>query len=178
MTNEKVPVRPMQPFFIRRVLPNYAQTNALQATRRVPWLYWSGETDMHCRAEATSHTRPHAYSHHIRRLMPTGNFALLDGIDPKQIAALYLVVHADAYEWVELPNLQGMSQFADGVLLVSKPSAASGAYIDRMSNLCGSYRYEVKVKSGRRSCKFNILDATFLIRNAPHLRGNSRMAMP
>ncbi|MCP9625841.1 hypothetical protein NML43_01935 [Rhodopseudomonas palustris] len=102
-------------------LPNYAQISELQATRGVPWLYWSGETDMHCRGEATSHTRPHAYPHHIRRLMPTGNFALLAGIDPKQIAALYVVVHADAYEWVELPNLQGMSQFAVGGLRRSLP---------------------------------------------------------
>ncbi|WP_420134601.1 cryptochrome/photolyase family protein [Rhodopseudomonas sp.] len=159
-------------------MPDYAQTNALQAKRDLPWLYWSGETDMHCMAEAIGHTRRHAYSHHIQRLMVTGNFALLAGIDPKQVAEWYLVVYADAYEWVELPNVQGMSQFADGGLLASKPYASSGAYIDRMSNLCGSCRYEVKVKSGPKACPFNFLYWAFLIRNARHLQGNPRMAMP
>ncbi|RJF76694.1 cryptochrome/photolyase family protein [Rhodopseudomonas palustris] len=159
-------------------MPDYAETNALQATRDLPWLYWSGETDMHCMAEAIGHTRRHAYSHHIQRLMVTGNFALLAGIDPKQVAEWYLVVYADAYEWVELPNVQGMSQFADGGLLASKPYASSGAYIDRMSDFCKSCAYDVKQKSGPRACPFNYLYWAFLIRNAKNLRGNQRLAMP
>lgn len=159
-------------------MPDYAQTNALQATRDLPWLYWSGETDMHCMAEAIGHTRRHAYSHHIQRLMVTGNFALLAGIDPKQVAEWYLVVYADAYEWVELPNVQGMSQFADGGLLGSKPYAASGAYIDRMSDFCKSCVYDVKQKSGPKACPFNYLYWAFLIRNAPRLCNNQRLAMP
>jgi deoxyribodipyrimidine photolyase-related protein len=159
-------------------MPDYAETNALHATRPLPWLYWSGETEMHCMAEAIGQTRRHAYSHHIQRLMVTGNFALLAGIAPKQIAEWYLAVYADAYEWVELPNVQGMSQFADGGLLASKPYASSGAYIDRMSDFCKSCVYDVKLKSGPKACPFNYLYWAFLIRNAAELRGNQRLAMP
>ena len=159
-------------------MPDYAQTNALNATRALPWLYWSGETDMHCMKEAIGQTRRTAYSHHIQRLMVTGNFALLAGIAPKQIAEWYLVVYADAYEWVELPNVQGMSQFADGGLLASKPYASSGAYIDRMSDFCKPCVYDVKQKTGPTACPFNYLYWAFLIRNAKTLRGNPRMAMP
>jgi deoxyribodipyrimidine photolyase-related protein len=159
-------------------MPNYAETNALNATRPLPWLYWSGETDMHCMSEAIGQTRRTAYSHHIQRLMVTGNFALLAGIAPKQIAEWYLVVYADAYEWVELPNVQGMSQFADGGLLASKPYASSGAYIDRMSDFCKSCVYDVKVKSGPTACPFNFLYWAFLIRNASLLSANQRLAMP
>ena len=159
-------------------MPDYAETNALNATRPLPWFYWSGETNMHCMAEAIGQTRRTAYSHHIQRLMVTGNFALLAGIAPKQIAEWYLVVYADAYEWVELPNVQGMSQFADGGLLASKPYASSGAYIDRMSDFCKSCVYDVKVKSGPTACPFNFLYWAFLIRNASLLRANQRLAMP
>jgi deoxyribodipyrimidine photolyase-related protein len=159
-------------------MPDYAETNALNATRPLPWLYWSGETDMHCMAEAIGQTRRTAYSHHIQRLMVTGNFALLAGIAPKHIAEWYLVVYADAYEWVELPNVHGMSQFADGGLLASKPYASSGAYIDRMSDFCKSCVYDVKVKSGPTACPFNFLYWAFLIRNAGLLRANPRLAMP
>lgn len=159
-------------------MPDYAETNALNATRPLPWLYWSGETDMHCMAEAIGQTKRTAYSHHIQRLMVTGNFALLAGIVPKEIAEWYLVVYADAFEWVELPNVQGMSQFADGGLLASKPYASSGAYIDRMSDFCPSCVYDVKVKSGPKACPFNFLYWAFLIRNAATLRTNQRMAMP
>jgi deoxyribodipyrimidine photolyase-related protein len=159
-------------------MPDYAETNALNATRPLPWLYWSGETKMHCMAESIGQTRRTAYSHHIQRLMVTGNFALLAGIIPKQVAEWYLVVYADAYEWVELPNVQGMSQFADGGLLASKPYASSGAYIDRMSDFCGSCAYNVKQKTGPDACPFNYLYWAFLIRNAKTLRGNQRMAMP
>jgi len=110
--------------------------------------------------------------------MVTGNFALLAGIAPKEIAEWYLVVYADAYEWVELPNVQGMSQFADGGLLASKPYASSGAYIDRMSDFCKSCVYDVKVKSGPKACPFNFLYWAFLIRNAGVLSSNQRLAMP
>jgi len=159
-------------------MPDYAETNALDATRPLPWLYWSGDTDMHCMAEAIGQTRRHAYSHHIQRLMVTGNFALLAGVAPKQIAEWYLVVYADAYEWVELPNVQGMSQFADGGLLASKPYISSGAYIDRMSDFCKSCVYDVKLKSGPKACPFNYLYWAFLIRHAALLRSNPRLAMP
>ncbi len=159
-------------------MPDYAESNALNATRALPWLYWSGETEMHCMKESVGQTRRTAYSHHIQRLMVTGNFALLAGIAPKDIAEWYLVVYADAYEWVELPNVHGMSQFADGGLLASKPYASSGAYIDRMSDFCKNCAYDVKQKSGPKACPFNYLYWAFLIRNAKTLRGNPRMAMP
>lgn len=159
-------------------MPGYAETNALNAARPLPWLYWSGETDMHCMAEVIGHTRRHAYSHHIQRLMVTGNFALLAGVAPKEIAEWYLAVYADAFEWVELPNTHGMSMFADGGLLASKPYAASGAYIDRMSDFCKGCAYDVRQKSGAKACPFNYLYWAFLIRNERTLRGNPRMTMP
>jgi deoxyribodipyrimidine photolyase-related protein len=159
-------------------MPDYAETNALGAIRPLPWLYWSGETDMRCMAEAIGQTSRTAYSHHIQRLMVTGNFALLAGVAPKQIAEWYLAVYIDAYEWVELPNTHGMSMFADGGLLASKPYASSGAYIDRMSDFCKGCAYDVKLKSGPQACPFNYLYWAFLIRNRRILGNNPRMAMP
>ncbi len=110
--------------------------------------------------------------------MVTGNFALLAGIAPHEIEEWYLIVYADAYDWVELPNVHGMVLHADGGLLGSKPYAASGAYIDRMSDYCGSCRYDPAVKSGPKACPFNYLYWDFLIRNEQKLAGNPRMAMP
>ena len=159
-------------------MPAYAQTNALAADRALPWFYWSGETDMNCLANAIADTRRNAYAHHIQRLMVTGNFALLAGIRPAEIEAWYLAVYADAFEWVELPNTHGMAIFADGGLLGSKPYAASGAYIDRMSDYCGSCAYDPKVKTGQGACPFNPLYWDFLISNRDRLGNNPRMAMP
>jgi len=159
-------------------MPAYAETNALDAHRPLPWLYWGGETKMNCLQEVIGQTRQHAYSHHIQRLMVTGNFALLAGIDPKQVEEWYLAVYADAFEWVELPNTHGMALFADGGIMASKPYAASGAYIDRMSDFCGTCAYKVKEKSGHEACPFNYLYWAFLIRNEKALKGNPRMAMP
>jgi deoxyribodipyrimidine photolyase-related protein len=159
-------------------MPAYAETNALGAARRLPWFYWSGETDMNCLANVVDDTRRQAYAHHIQRLMVTGNFALLAGIAPAEIEAWYLAVYADAYEWVELPNVHGMVMFADGGLLASKPYAASGAYIDRMSDYCGPCRYDPKVKLGPDACPFNYLYWNFLIENRAKLARNPRMGMP
>lgn len=159
-------------------MPDYAQSNALAAKRNLPWFYWSGETRMNCIAQVVQETRRHAYAHHIQRLMVTGNFALLAGIEPKQVEEWYLVVYADAYDWVELPNVHGMILFADGGVLGSKPYAASGAYIDRMSDYCRHCSYNVKEKSGPDACPFNILYWHFLIENENRLRNNPRMAMP
>jgi deoxyribodipyrimidine photolyase-related protein len=121
-------------------------------------------------------TRDEAYAHHIQRLMVTGNFALLAGIDPHALHEWYLCVYADAYEWVELPNTVGMSQFADGGLLASKPYAASGAYIRRMSNYCASCVYDVKQRCGPRACPFNALYWDFIARHRDSLARNPRMA--
>lgn len=159
-------------------MPGYAETNALDATRPLPWFYWSGKTDMACIAAVVGDTRRNAYAHHIQRLMVTGNFALLAGIRPAEIEAWYLAVYVDAFDWVELPNVHGMVMFADGGLLASKPYAASGAYIDRMSDYCAGCRYDPKIKVGEGACPFNLLYWNFIAGNAATLRGNPRMAMP
>jgi deoxyribodipyrimidine photolyase-related protein len=159
-------------------MPDYAESNHLDARRKLPAFFWSGETDMHCLKECIRTTRQHAYAHHIQRLMVTGNFALLAGIAPHEVEEWYLLVYADAYEWVELPNVHGMALHADGGLLGSKPYAASGAYIDRMSDYCGSCCYDPAVKSGPKACPFNYLYWNFLIENEASLSRNPRMAMP
>ena len=133
---------------------------------------------MACVDDVVGNTRRHAYAHHIQRLMITGNFALLAGLDPAQVEEWYLIVYADAYDWVELPNVHGMILFADGGLLGSKPYAASGAYIDRMSDYCRTCRYKVKEKLGPEACPFNYLYWDFLIRNRSKLERNPRLAMP
>jgi deoxyribodipyrimidine photolyase-related protein len=157
-------------------MPGYDRMNALDARRPLPAFYWTGKTEMACIRACVEQTRDHAYAHHIQRLMVTGNFALLAGIDPHQLHEWYLAVYADAYEWVELPNTLGMSQFADGGLLASKPYAASGAYIDRMSNYCRGCAYDVKAKAGPQACPFNLLYWDFIARHRDRLARNPRMA--
>lgn len=161
-----------------RFMPDYGKSNALAARRPLPAFYWSGDTPMRCLAEVVAQTRKHAYAHHIQRLMVTGNFALLAGVEPAAVEEWYLAVYLDAFEWVELPNTHGMALFADGGVLASKPYAASGAYIDRMSDFCDGCAYDVKQKSGPRACPFNYLYWAFLIRNEKRLAGNPRMAFP
>jgi deoxyribodipyrimidine photolyase-related protein len=159
-------------------MPDYAATNALAAHRPLPDFYWTGKTEMNCLAQAIGDTRRHAYAHHIQRLMVTGNFALLAGLDPAEVEQWYLLVYADAFEWVELPNTHGMALFADGGVMASKPYAASGAYIDRMSDYCAGCRFKPEVKLGPKACPFNYLYWDFLIRNEATLKPNPRMAMP
>ena len=155
--------------------PGYKDSNALGAARDLPEFYWTGDTDLRCIAQSFAQVRDHAYNHHIQRLMVLGNFAMLIGVEPAQVEEWYLVVYADAYEWVELPNVHGMSQFADGGLLGSKPYAGGGAYIDRMSDHCGKCRYDVKAKIGPDACPFNALYWDFLARHRETLKGNSRL---
>jgi deoxyribodipyrimidine photolyase-related protein len=157
-------------------MPDYAASNALGHTRALPEFYWTGDTQMACMREAITQTKEEAYAHHIQRLMVTGNFALLAGISPQALHAWYLAVYVDAFEWVELPNTIGMSQFADGGLLASKPYAASGAYINRMSNYCAGCSYDVKARTGAGACPFNALYWDFIARHAPAIRRNPRMA--
>ncbi len=159
-------------------MPDYARLNTMRADRRLPWFYWSGETRMHCMAQAIGQTREHAYAHHIQRLMITGNFALLAGLAPDDVDEWYLVVYADAYEWVEMPNTRGMALHADGGIVGSKPYAASGAYINRMSDYCGKCSYDVRDATGPRACPFNALYWDFMARHAERFAGNQRMAMP
>jgi deoxyribodipyrimidine photolyase-related protein len=156
-------------------MPGYTSGNALNATRPLPDFYWTANTNMACVKACVTQTREEAYAHHIQRLMVTGTFALIAGINPQELHEWYLAVYADAYEWVELPNTIGMSQFADGGLLASKPYAASGAYIDRMSDYCGTCAYSVKLKAGEKACPFNYLYWNFIARHKERLAGNPRM---
>jgi len=158
--------------------PDYVRRNHLGHTRQLPGWYWTGDTDMRCLAQAIGQTLDTAHAHHIQRLMVTGNFALLIGADPAEVHRWYLEVYLDAYEWVELPNTLGMSQFADGGLVGSKPYVSSGAYIDRMSDYCRGCRYDVRQRVGEDACPFNALYWDFIARHEDALRPNRRMAMP
>ena len=160
------------------MMPDLATANALDATRDLPDFWWTGETRMRCIAQTVRATRDNAYAHHIQRLMIMGNFALIAGLDPQQVAAWFLAVYADAYEWVELPNVAGMALHADGGRLASKPYAASGAYISRMSDYCKGCQYNVKLKTGPAACPFNALYWHFLDRNTERLSRNPRLAQP
>jgi len=155
--------------------PDYTSCNALEHSRKLPAAFWGAETKMNCIAKSVGQTREEAYAHHIQRLMVTGNFSLLAGIDPHQVHEWYLAVYADAYEWVEAPNVIGMSQFADGGIVGSKPYVSSGAYIDRMSDYCKSCAYRVKDKTGENACPFNLLYWDFLIRHRERFSKNPRM---
>jgi deoxyribodipyrimidine photolyase-related protein len=155
--------------------PDYTAKNHLGATRDLPDFYWTGETDMRCLAEAVGATKRHAHAHHIQRLMVLGNFAMLAGVDPFQVHEWFLAVYDDAYEWVETPNVIGMSQFADGGLLASKPYAGGGAYINRMSDYCRGCRFDVKKRTGEGACPFNSLYWDFLARHRELLKGNQRL---
>ena len=167
--------------FIRGVywlkMPDYADANALDATRPLPAFFWTGETAMNCLHQAVTETRANAYAHHIQRLMVLGNFCLLAGIDPKQVQEWFLIVYWDAYEWVEMPNVVGMALYADGGFLASKPYAASGAYINKMSDYCADCRFDVKQKTGEKACPFNYLYWNFLAVNERTLRQNHRMGL-
>ena len=158
-------------------MPDYADLNFFEAKRDLPEFYWSGETKMLCLAQAVDATKKYAYAHHIQRLMVLGNFALLAGLSPEQVNEWFLIVYADAYEWVELPNVSGMVLFADGGYLASKPYAAGGAYINRMSNYCKHCHYKVSQKNGVTACPFNYLYWDFLIRNRSKLNDNARLGM-
>ncbi|WP_417726245.1 cryptochrome/photolyase family protein [Roseovarius sp.] len=155
--------------------PGYVRRNVLRHGRPLPAMFWGGETRMNCIAHVVGQTRKEAYAHHIQRLMVTGNFALLAGIDPGQVHEWYLAVYADAFEWVEAPNVIGMSQFADGGIIASKPYVSSGNYIDKMSDYCRSCAYAVKEKTGENACPFNLLYWDFLVRHRERIGCNPRM---
>jgi deoxyribodipyrimidine photolyase-related protein len=157
-------------------MPDYAQTNALEAKRPLPDLYWSGETKMNCMKQAIQQTREEAYAHHIQRLMITGNFALLAGFDPNEVHEWYLAVYADAFEWVEMPNTIGMALHADGGAMASKPYAASGNYINKMSNYCKGCAHDVKQRLGEDACPFNALYWNFIGTHQKRFSKNPRMA--
>jgi deoxyribodipyrimidine photolyase-related protein len=158
-----------------RDMPKLAGRNALQADRPLPDFYWTGDTDMRCLSESVGQTRREAYAHHIQRLMVLGNFAAIAGVSPQALSDWFLVVYFDAYEWVEMPNVIGMSQYADGGAIASKPYVSTGAYINRMSDYCRRCRYDVKQRTGPDACPFNALYWDFLARHEERFRGNGRM---
>lgn len=189
--DKKIPINAAEGFlrqilgwreFIRGIywlhMPDYAKSNFLSAKRRLPKFYWDANTKMNCLHQVIQQTQQTAYSHHIQRLMVTGNFALLAGIAPSEVCEWYLLVYADAFEWVELPNTHGMTLFADGGIVGSKPYAASGNYINKMSDFCKSCHYDVKQKTGDNACPFNYLYWDFLLRNEKQLKGNGRLKFP
>lgn len=158
-------------------MPSYKQLNFLGSTRKLPQFFWNGNTKLNCLKQCISETEKHAYAHHIQRLMVLGNFSLLAELDPKDVNEWYLIVYADAYEWVELPNVTGMILFADGGVVASKPYAAGGAYINKMSNYCKNCCYSVTKKTGDKACPFNYLYWNFLYKKRPLLEKNPRVAM-
>jgi deoxyribodipyrimidine photolyase-related protein len=158
-------------------MPAYAELNALQARRPLPGWYWTGDTPMACLADALGQTLRHGYAHHIQRLMVTGLFAQLLGVHPRAVHEWYLAVYVDAVEWAELPNVIGMSQYADGGVMASKPYVATGKYIARMSNACRQCPFDPAQRLGPSACPFTTLYWDFLLRHDTLLAGNPRMTM-
>lgn len=158
-------------------MPEYLERNALDAREDLPAWFWTGATDMACLRDALAQTLAHGYANHIQRLMVTGLYALMLGVSPRQVHAWYLAVYVDAVEWVELPNTLGMSQYADGGLMGSKPYVATGKYIQRMSPHCSGCRYDPAQRSGERACPFTTLYWDFLLRHEALLARNPRMAL-
>ena len=167
--------------FIRGVywlkMPMYADSNFLECDRKLPQFFWNGDTKMNCLRQCIKETKKYAYAHHIQRLMVLGNFLLLTGVRPREVNDWFLGVYADAHEWVELPNVSGMALFADGGYLASKPYAASGSYIKKMSNYCKNCEFDVSRKTGSGACPFNYLYWDFIRRNRKKIGSNPRMSL-
>lgn len=158
-----------------RYMPKYASLNYLETKLKLPDYYWGANTKLNCIKNAVDNTKKYAYAHHIQRLMITGNFALIAGIDVKEVQEWYLIVYADAFEWVEMPNTLGMALFGDGGIVASKPYAASGKYINKMSDYCKSCYYNPEETIGEKACPFNSLYWNFTYRHKEKLYKNQRM---
>jgi len=156
-------------------MPGYAEVNVFGHALPLPAWFWNGRTRMRCVAHAIGQSLDEAYAHHIQRLMVIGNFALLAGLDPQALHRWYLGVYIDAFEWVELPNTLGMSQFADGGRLATKPYVSSAAYLDRMGDYCKGCPYDRKARTGATACPFNALYWDFFARHRAVLAGNHRL---
>tara|TARA_E500000178_G_scaffold347819_1_gene401803 strand:- start:61 stop:1566 length:1506 start_codon:yes stop_codon:yes gene_type:complete len=166
--------------FIRGIywkfMPEYKNKNFFKFTNKLPSYFWNGKTDMRCLKESISDTINFSYANHIQRLMVLGNFLLLSNINPIEVQNWYLIVYADAYEWVEMPNVVGMSLYADGGVFATKPYISSGNYINKMSDYCRGCKYNVKTKLDDDSCPFNYLYWNFLIQNSSILSKNPRLS--
>lgn len=158
-------------------MPDYASLNYFENNNRLPEWFWTGKTKMNCLKDAINQSLNYGYAHHIQRLMITGNFALLAGVHPDEVDAWYLGIYIDAIEWVEITNTRGMSQFADGGIVGTKPYVSSAAYIDKMSHYCGSCYYKKAVKTGDKACPFNSLYWNFYDSNEDKLSKNPRIGM-
>ncbi len=158
-------------------MPEYATLNFLEHTNKLPEWYWTGKTKMKCLSHSITQSLDYAYAHHIQRLMVTGNFALLAGVHPDEVDAWYLGIYIDALEWVEITNTRGMSQFADGGIVGSKPYVSSATYIDKMSHYCGSCYYKKNIKTGDKACPFNSLYWNFYDKHEAKLAKNPRIGM-
>jgi deoxyribodipyrimidine photolyase-related protein len=158
-------------------MPGFAHTNALNHDRKLPNWFWTGDTKMNCLKHVINQSLNFAYAHHIQRLMVTGNFALLAGIHPDEVDQWYLGIYIDAIEWVEITNTRGMSQYADGGFVATKPYVSSAAYIDKMSDYCKTCFYNKSLKTGEKSCPFNSLYWHFLERHRSVFEGQFRMKM-
>ncbi len=188
--NDRAPINSVEGFvrqvlgwreFIRGIywlkMPEYAQMNELQAELPMPAFMWTAETEMNCIRQCVSQLTAHAYAHHIQRLMVMGLFSLLLGVNPYEVHKWHLSMYVDAIDWVSLPNVLGMSQYADGGFVATKPYAASGNYIQRMSNYCQNCLFNPRERLGEKGCPFNSLYWDFLSRNRNRLQGNHRMRM-
>lgn len=158
-------------------MPHYGEHNVFDHQADLPHWFWDGDTNMRCMAHAIGHSLEYAHAHHIHRLMVIGNFALLAGLAPKQVHEWYLGVYIDAFEWVEMPNTLGMSQYADNGMMATKPYVSGAAYIDRMSDYCKGCHYDKKDRLGERACPFNALYWDFFARNEDRLSSNPRIGM-
>ena len=158
-------------------MPNYGDLNYFNNLEKLPSWFWTGNTKMNCLKDAINQSLNYGYAHHIQRLMITGNFALLAGVHPNEIDAWYLGIYIDAFEWVQITNTRGMSQFADGGIVGTKPYVSSASYIDKMSNYCGNCYYKKSIKTGDKACPFNSLYWNFYDKNESKLAKNPRIGM-
>ncbi len=158
-------------------MPGFATKNYLSNSTPLPKWFWDGNVQMNCLKHCVNNSLDNAYAHHIQRLMVIGNFALLIGADPKEVDDWYLGVYIDAVEWVQITNTRGMSQFADGGLIGSKPYVASANYVNKMSNYCKGCHYDKDKRHGEKACPLNSLYWNFYLQHEAKLKNNNRISM-
>lgn len=158
-----------------RQMPDLLTANDWEATRQMPGMFWNAQTDMNCLRHVIQRVIDGGYSHHIERLMLICNFCMLAGVNPAAVSDWFLTFYVDAYDWVVLPNVIGMGLNADGGQTATKPYIASANYINRMSDYCGSCKYDPKLRTGPRACPFNYLYWNFVLKHQTKLRAQPRL---